>query len=291
MQNRNILVRSAIVAAALAVTGGALLAWLASRTEADIAAHRERVVAEARQAAPTAASATALAALPAPVQRYFAFTFRGAPPPHASHVELEMEGRFRRPRSESFTPTRAEQTIAVHTPALVFAATTPLLPRVPALTARAYDAYAGGQMEMKAKLLSAITVVDEPASPTLNRISLRRWLLESPLYPMALLPGGAVRWEVMDANRARAIVTLGDDSASMVATFGGDGRLVSFDAEEDGDLRTSYHGSGEHASRDDYEAVEGMMLPRRFVIARAAGGRTLPFWEGRVTQIHFVSGD
>ena len=62
MQTRNILVRSAIVAAALAVTGGALLAWLASRTEADIAAHRERVVAEARQAAPTAASAKALVA-------------------------------------------------------------------------------------------------------------------------------------------------------------------------------------------------------------------------------------
>ena len=45
MQTRNFLVRSAVVAAALAVTGGALLAWLASRTEADIAAHRERVVA------------------------------------------------------------------------------------------------------------------------------------------------------------------------------------------------------------------------------------------------------
>jgi hypothetical protein len=34
-----------------------------------------------------------------------------------------------------------------------------------------------------------------------------------------------------------------------------------------------------------------MMLPRRFVIARAAAGRILPFWEGRVTQIRFVSGD
>lgn len=291
MQTRDFFVRSAIVAAALAVTGGAVLAWLASCTEADIAAHRERVVVQARQAAPAAASATALAALPAPVQRYFAFTFRGAPPPQASHVELAMEGRFRRPRNDTFTPTRAEQTIAVHTPALVFAATTPLLPGVPALTARAYDAYAGGQMEMKAKLLSAITVADEPASPTLNRISLRRWLLESPLYPMALLPGGAVRWEAMDINRARATVTLGTDSASMVATFGSDGRLLRFDAEEDGDLRTSYHGSGEHASRDDYEAVEGMMLPRRFVIARAAAGRILPFWEGRVTQIRFVSGD
>jgi hypothetical protein len=95
----------------------------------------------------------------------------------------------------------------------------------------------------------------------------------------------------MDINRARATVTLGTDSASMVATFGSDGCLLRFDAEEDGDLRTSYHGSGEHASRDDYEAVEGMMLPRRFVIARAAAGRILPFWEGRVTQIRFVSGD
>jgi hypothetical protein len=68
MQTRDFFVRSAIVAAALAVTGGAVLAWLASRTEADIAAHRERVVVQARQAAPAAASATALAALPAPVQ-------------------------------------------------------------------------------------------------------------------------------------------------------------------------------------------------------------------------------
>jgi hypothetical protein len=27
------------------------------------------------------------------------------------------------------------------------------------------------------------------------------------------------------------------------------------------------------------------------LIARAAAGRILPFWEGRVTQIRFVSGD
>ena len=105
----------------------------------------------------------------------------------------------------------------------------------------------------------------------------------------ALLPGGAVRWQAIDAQHARAVVTLGDDSASLVATFGDDGRLLRFDAEEDGDLRTSYHGSGEHAARDDYEAVDGLMIPRRFVIARAAAGRILPFWEGRVTSIRFAA--
>lgn len=317
---------AAVAALALLAVGAAVLAGLAASTEADIARHRDRVIAQARRAAPAPvpdpaaaapapsphpahpvtsallpasagappqpmAAQAALAALPPPVQRYLAFAFRGAAPPRFSHVELAMAGRFRRPRSEVFTPTRAEQTIAVRTPALVFAATTPLHPALPMLTARAYDAYADGQMAMKAKLLAAIPVLDEAASPTLNQISLRRWLLESPLYPMALWPGGPVRWEALDAQRARAVVTLNGQSASLVATFADDdGRLLRFDAETDGDLDTPYHGSGEHVTRDGYAPVDGMMIPMRFVIARAAAGRLLPFWEGRVTRIRFVAG-
>ena len=40
---------------------------------------------------------------------------------------------------------------------------------------------ADGRMEMKARILGLVTVVDETGSPELDRISLRRWLLESPL--------------------------------------------------------------------------------------------------------------
>lgn len=294
-RRRATLAAVAAVLAALAV-GAAVLAGLAASTEAEIASHRERVIAQARRAAPASAepsqATAALATLPPPVQRYLRFAFRGAVPARYRHVELSMAGRFRRPRSEVFTPTRAEQTIAVRTPALVFAATTPLHPALPMLTARAYDAYADGQMAMKAKLLGAIPVLDEAASPVLNQISLRRWLLESPLYPMALWPGGPVHWEALDAHRARAVVTLGGQSASLVATFAeDDGRLLRFDADTDGDLDTPYHGSGEHVARDGYEPVDGMMIPMRFVIARAAAGRLLPFWEGRITQIRFVAGD
>lgn len=291
MSIRPLIYRGAVGALVLSAAVATVLAWLAAGTDADIATHRAQVIRQARQVAPLQVSAQDLARLPAPVQRYFAFTFRTAAlPSPASHVELTMEGQFRRPRSEGFTATRAEQTIAVRTPALLFAATTPLLPGLPGLTARAYDAYADGHMAMKAKLLSAITVMNEPATPALNRMSLRRWLLESPLYPMALLPGGPVRWEAVDEQRARAVVQSGSDSASLVATFGADGRLLRFEAEEDGDLGTPYHGSGEHASRDDYALVDGVMIPRRFVIARVAGGRILPFWEGRITGIRFVSG-
>jgi hypothetical protein len=78
----------------------------------------------------------------------------------------------------------------------------------------------------------------------------------------------------------------------LVATFAPDGRLLRFDAEAeaDGDLGTPHHGSGEHVARDGYELSQGRMIPKRFVVARAAAGRILPFWEGRVTQIRFVAG-
>ncbi|MCP4287733.1 MAG: hypothetical protein GY792_25400, partial [Gammaproteobacteria bacterium] len=105
---------------------------------------------------------------------------------------------------------------------------------------------------MKAKLASTITIVDERETPELNLISLRRWLLESPLFPAALLPGGYVKWEPIDSTRARAVVSYDKLKRSLVATFREDGSLATFDTEKDGDLNTPYHGSGEHALRGDY---------------------------------------
>lgn len=280
--------RIAWAAAALSGIAGltvATLAVFAARTETEITGFRA-AVARAGTAAPSAVpTAQQLAELPAPVQRYIAFTFRGTIP-RLSHVDIEMTGQFRRPRTTTFTPTEATQMLAAATPALAFAATTPILPGV---WARAYDAFVDGRMVMKAKILSAVAVVDEPASSALDRISLQRWLLESPLYPVALLPGGVVQWQAVDAQHARATASFGGMTASLLATFGDDGRLLRFDAETDGDLRTAYHGAGEHGGRDDYQLVAGMMLPMRFVIARAAQGQLHPFWDGRVTQIRVTA--
>jgi hypothetical protein len=275
----------AVVSAVLAVS--AITLWdLAARTESEILAHRSAVLKAAAAAPSPVPTAEQLAALPAPVRRYLAFAFPG-PVPRLSHVEIDMEGQFRRPKTTAFATTSASQTIATATPALVFTATTPLLPGV---WARVYDAYVGGRMAMKAKILSAVAVVDETSSPELDRLSLRRWLIESPLYPLALLPGGPVRWEPIDDRRARAVVSHRGLTASLVVSFAADGRLLRMDSETDGDLTTSYHGSGEHAARDDYQRVGAMMIPMKFIVARAAGGRLYPFWEGRVTRIRF-SGD
>jgi hypothetical protein len=202
-----------------------------------------------------------------------------------SMARLKQEGRFRRPLTDSFAPTTAEQVIAAGSPAFVFSATTPVAPLI---WARAYDAFAEGRMDMKARLLSAITVMNEQGSPELDRVSLRRWLLETPLMPQALLPGGRVRWEAVDETSARMIVEENGISAAMIAHFAtDDGRLTHMTAEEDGDLTTPYHGSGEHVARTDYVEVQGRMIPMGFVISRAAQGRLHPFWDGKITSIAF----
>ena len=221
------------------------------------------------------------ALLPMPVKRYLEFVFRGQEKPVA-YVELDMTGDFRRPLTEHFEPTTARQTLIPNIPALVFEAHTPI---APGLSATVYDAFLNGEMEMKAKLLSLITVVDEQSSPELDRISLRRWLLEAPLFPQALRPSQYLRWEAMDATHARAVASYRGLSTSLVATFAeDDGRLLSMHAETNGDLTTPYHGSGEFVSRSDYRQVDGIMIPFQFSIARMANQQTYPFWRGVITD-------
>jgi hypothetical protein len=269
-----------LLLAGLVLAMAVVAVWSQANMEAAITAWRDRVTEIALATPSSRPDPDALAALPDPVRRYIAFTFPNGPPDRTASVSITMEGDFRRPGASAFEPTTAHQVAAAGTPAFVFDATTPILAGV---WARGYDAFVDGEMDMKARILSTLTVVDYTESPELNRISLRRWLIESPLYPMALLPGGPVTWEPIDDRHARAAVTWGGMEAALVATFRDDGALVAFRAEEDGDLSTPYHGSGEVATRDDFRVVEGVRLPHAFTIARAAGGETYPFWRGQVT--------
>lgn len=267
----------------LVIGGGAVVGTGSYLTERDITTFQDQIVSIAGDAPLAVATDADMAELPAPVQRYFDFVFPNGVP-EARLVRLSAEGLFRRPQTETFSFTTAEQVIAVTEPALMFSATTPIIPGV---WARAYDFFAKGEMEMKAKILSTMTVVDEHESPELNAISLRRWLLESALYPQALLPGGSVTWETITPTSARAIVRADGLQSSMIAHFDATGALTHMVAEEDGDLNTPYHGSGEHVTRSDYREVEGVVIPHDFVISRLAGGEVFPFFDASLTSIAF----
>ena len=267
--------------------GAALLAAAAAfgvySTERAIASFEARIARIAEALGAPTPRFSEIEDLPAPVQRYFAFVFPDGPTT-ARLARISAEGRFRRPRTTTFNPMTAEQVVAIDAPAFMFSATTEM---APGLWARAYDFFADGEMEMKAKILSLITVVDERETPELNAISLRRWLLESALFPQALLPGGPARWEAVDADSARLLIEAEGLRATMIARFDDVGRMTEMAAEEDGDLDTPYHGSGEHVTRGDYQRIGDVMIPMRFAISRAADGEIHPFWEGRITSVRF----
>jgi len=277
------LVATAVI---LLATAG-YVAYSTHATEAEIGEF-EATVMETAPPAVAGVSGNALAELPAPVQRYFAFVFPDGIGAAPRWVTFAQAGDFRRPQTEGFQPTTARQVIATAAPDLVFSAETPLWGPI---WAKAYDAFIDGQMEMGARLLSTVSVMHETSSPALDRISLRRWLLETPVNPYALLPGGLVRWETIDEDEARALVEAHGYSASLVATFDTRGALVSLHAEQDGDLTTPYHGSGEHVTRGDYRLVDGVRIPMSFEVSRMADGVRYPFWTGRITNIDFVADD
>lgn len=278
------LLKWALGGVAVLTLGTAVTIGIASSgTERDIRAFQNKIASIAKANPFAQPDEAALLALPDPVQRYIAFAFPNGIS-DARLVRLTAEGQFRRPQTEGFSFTTAEQVIAVSEPALMFSATTPVLPGI---WARAYDYFANGEMEMKAKILSTLTVVDERETPELNVISLRRWLLESPLYPHALLPGGPVSWEPVSETSARAVVTADGLRASMIVHFAEGGAITHMVAEEDGDLTTPYHGSGELVSRTDYRELGGIMIPHAFVISRLSNGTIYPFFDARLTSLSF----
>ena len=267
------------VLAATALAGATLI-WFARDTRAEINAMEAALMARA-----VPVGVVPVADLPEPVVRYFAYTFPGGVPETPRHAVIEMAGQFRRPMTTGFAPTTARQVASLRQPDLVFSADTPILG---VMWAIAFDSYIDGRMMMEARVLSALTVMQEEANPVLDMISLRRWLLESPVFPMALLPGGPVTWEAVDDSHAMAVVRAQDIEARLLATFADDGALVAFDATEPGDLTTPYHGSGERVTRGDVQLVQGVRVPMAFEISRVgASGVAEPFWTGRITSLEF----
>lgn len=271
-------------AAAVAVVSVGVVGLQSRATDAEIRAFEATVIETAPSPRSIDGNAASLEALPAPVQRYFGFVFPQGIDTPPRWVTFEQSGQFRRPLTDGFQPTTARQVIATASPDLVFSADTPLWGPI---WATAYDAYIDGEMEMEARLLSTVSVMHETSSPALDRMSLRRWLLETPVNPFALLPGGLVEWEAIDDNSARAVVAAHGHVASLIATFDDRGALTSFHAEEDGDLTTPYHGSGEHVLRADYRDVDGVRLPMRFEVSRMADGVLYPFWSGEIGMVVF----
>lgn len=218
----------------------------------------------------------------------------GLPPPVAAHLRaagavgqrrvsvarIRHGGRFLASAELGWRPIRGEYVLATTAPAFLWYGRIHMIPLLPIV---ARDGFALGRGRMLVKAFGAIPMVDL-RGPEMDQAAFDRLLAELTLVPTALLPGPHLRWEPVDERSARAVLSVGDHTASLVfrrdpAT--GEISLEMQRGRQEGDrivprtFRT--RASGELRAG-------GLALPRRI-----EGTWALP--EGELTYVDFVLED
>jgi hypothetical protein len=224
-------------------------------------------------------------ALPPPVARYLSTVLPGGQS-RIRRVELTQSGEFRTGDADSpwrrFTAT---QDVTTDPPGFLWEAAIEMAPFV---SARVIDSFVDGEGSLTATVFGAITVADAAPGPELDEGELMRYLGETPWYPTALLPGGGVSWDPIDDRSARATLSAGGTTGSLVFHFdahdlvshvSGDRPALQADGRSE---RTPWSGHWWA-----YERRGGLLVPTE---GRAEWNRSsgdLPYWRGRLETIDY----
>lgn len=269
-----------VVGVAAAVAIGALAWRRATARQLDLVADAMR------RRGPEAAQSVRhadLAALPAPVARYFAFALpEGQRRIHTARIRWEGEMRLR--PDATWSPFTAEQLFTGAPPGFLWDAAVRMMPFVPV---RVRDSYIAGQGQMLGRLGGVATVVSEGGTPEMSQSALARWLGEAAWFPTALLPGEGVTWEAVDDSTARATVTDGAVHVSGDFHFASTGEMTGMTAmryrDVDGrGVLTPFEGR-----YGSFDRREGVMIPATAEVAWLLPEGRFAYWRGRPTEISY----
>jgi hypothetical protein len=263
---------------------GAGVAFLRRRRRQFDATIRRHVDALLADAETPAAGDADLAALPAPVRRYVETVLPADQPPVRT-VRLTQRGEFRLGGPDAdWKPLTATQHVSVDPPGFVWDAEIAVAPVLPA---RVLDAYRDGEGLLRARLRGAIPVASAGPDPAMNEGELVRYLAEAVWYPTALLPAAGVEWEPVDDESARATLSDGDVTASVVFQFAGDGTVERVTAERYRQEDDSY--APWTGRFDAYERSNGMLVPTAAEVAWDLPDGELPYWRATVADVQHTT--
>lgn len=169
----------------------------------------------------TVVRASELAPLPDPVRRWIAAS-GVVDEPRANVVRLRQSGQLRTGPKARWFDTRAEQYFAVDAPAFVWKVRARMNGVFPII---GRDLYLRGRSEMVVKIGGALKVVDAH-DDKIALGAMMRFLGEIIWFPSAALTP-FIRWESVDHEHARAIMTHQGVTASLVFAIDDFGRVTS----------------------------------------------------------------
>jgi hypothetical protein len=223
--------------------------------------------------------------LPAPVQRFFRTVLKDGQA-IASAVKLSQQGQFNMSETEAkWSKFTATQLVVTQRPGFDWDARIQMAPGVSAFV---HDTYLLGEGNLNASLLGLFTVAKMHGTPESNQGELLRFFAETAWYPTALLPSQGVRWEAIDDNSARATMTDGTTTVSLVFQFNDQGAIATIRAEGryrmDGDKLTAMPWGGRFG---EYSVRNGMLIPLEGEVGWEHPEGTRLYFKGKITEISY----
>jgi hypothetical protein len=234
---------------------------------------------------PTTYDPQELDGLPPPVQAYFRAVLE-AGQPMITVVRLRHAGTFNMSdAAPRWVPFTSDQIVVTRRPGFDWDARMAMMP---GCIVRVHDAYVDGQGVLHAALLGILPLVSQRNTPEVAAGELMRFLAEAPWYPTALLPSQGVRWQAVDAHSARATLTDGATTVSLVFQFGDDGLIRAVFAEQRARTVAGRIVPTPWLGRwSDWQRLNGVGVPTRGEVAWLVPGGPLPYWRGGVTGITY----
>jgi hypothetical protein len=231
---------------------------------------------------PKTYDAKELEGLPIPVQRFFRVVLKEGQPIVAA-VNLSQQGIFNMSETEAkWSPFTATQFVTTQRSGFDWDARIQMAPGVSAFV---HDAYALGAGSLHASLLGLFTVADVRDTPAAAQGELLRFFAEMPWYPTALLPSQGVRWEAIDDTSARATMTDGATTVSLVFRFNAEGTIETMRAEARcRDKLTAMPWSGRFWN---YSTRNGMLIPLEGEVGWEYPDGIRLYYKGKVTEINY----
>jgi len=269
----------------LLVVTALALAWADRHWQSGTHALRVELAANRQAITPDRFDSRELDDLPAPVQRYFRRVLEEGQPMIAT-VRLTQRGSFNlgqaEPRWSAFS---SEQFVSTRRPGFDWDGRIAV---AGGLTVRVHDAYIAGEGRLSARLMGLLPLAEMRDTPALAQAELMRYLAEAAWYPTALLPSQGPRWQAIDERNARATLTDGATTVSLVFGFAADGLIETVHADA---RARSVDGRVEmtpwRVRLWGYELRDAMLVPLQGEASWLLPAGPTPYWRGRVASLSF----
>ena len=274
-----------LIVIALLIVGAGAIAYGASRWKAGTNELRARLEAVRLPVRPITYDAHEIESLPLPVRRYFRAVLKDGQP-IVSVARLTHEGQFNMGETKSkWSRFTSSQVAVTRRPGFDWDGR---ITMVPGLDVFVHDAYVAGEGILHVELLGLVTLADIRGTPEAAQGELMRFLAEAAWYPTALLPSQGVRWEPIDDVSAKATLTDGATTVSLVFRFNEEGLISGVWAAArhrtvNGALIAT-HWQGRFWG---YEVRGGMRVPLEGEVAWELPEELWPYWRGRATEITY----